>query len=408
MTAYFQKHHLTVFIFPILLLLVLFPIPSVHSQEILTSRNINAGVDYIKYQVQSDAGTVTVHMVVIDLDAIRDGELIIEPAPGGSTTGQCASPASIGQSTGAFASINGPYFASAGGRTYPLGFLILDGKLAQLGNLDRPMVGIDEDGDFIIEVAHPCAFVTSEAYFEPIWLWGINAPCGSDVVAMYDRSWGETVSSQGGTVVAIRPIPESDPNVVNINPESFREEEWDGIVANVATSGSLSIPEDGYALVFRGRSESMAERYQPGTKTAVYAYNLPSGWETYPWAVTLGPWFLHEGHYRDYSSETSYGSSITGRADRSVIGITWNDEIFFAVTMGAALNVQETADALIECNARDAVMCDSGGSSGLWVEGIGTVGSSRAVPLTFIVRESTGDEGIESSIKVWTERLVRN
>ena len=152
----------------------------------------------------------------------------------------------------------------------------------------------------------------------------------------------------------------------------------------------------------------MVERYQPGTRTAVYGYEIPSGWETYPWAVTLGPWFLHDGHYRDYSNETSYGSGITGGANRSVIGTTWNDELFFAVTRGASLNIRETADVLIDCNVREAVMCDSGGSSALWADGIGSIGGSRSVPLSFIVRESSENELVESSIKVWTDRLVRN
>ena len=378
------------------------------SQELLNSVSIHTDVDYVKYQVGSSAGAATVHMVTIDLDAIRDGSLVVEPASGVDTIGQCLTPASTAQRTGAIASINGPYFGSAGGRTYPLGFTILEGALAQLGNLDRPMVGIDSDGDFQIEIAHPRAFVTSETYFEPIWLWGINAPCGSDVVTMYDRAWGTAVSTQGGTAVAIGPLPEHDPNVVAIGPDTMREEEWDGVVIEIATSGSLEIPENGYALVFRGRSVSMVERYQPGAKTAVYAYEIPSGWETLPWAVTLGPWFVHDGHYRDFSDETSYGSSITGRSNRSVIGLTWNDEIFFAVTRGATLNVRETAEVLIDCNVREAVMCDSGGSSGLWADGIGSIGGSRAVPLSFIVRESTEDEEFESTIKVWTERLVRN
>ncbi|MCX6647408.1 MAG: phosphodiester glycosidase family protein [bacterium] len=378
------------------------------SQDVLSTTSLHPNVDYIKYQVSSDAGTVTVHMVTIDLDSIRDGSLVVEPVSGSATIGSCLTPSQVGQRTGAIAAMNGPYFGSAGGRTYPLGFTILNGKLAQLGNLNRPMIGFDRDGEFQIEVAHPKAFVTSETYFDPIWLWGINAPCGSDDVTMYDRAWGTTVSAQDGTVVAVGPLPENDPNVVNIGPETARAEVWDGVVTATATSGSLSIPENGYALVFRGQSESMAERYQTGTKTAVYGYEIPSGWEDFPWAVTLGPWFVHDGHYNDYSGETSYGGDITGGSNRSVIGITWNDELFFAVTRGANLNVREASDVLIDCNVRDAIMCDSGGSSALWADGIGAAGGSRAVPLSFIVRESSGDEGVESNIKVWTERLVRN
>jgi len=366
----------------------------------------------IKYrQISSSApsGSVTVHMVLVDLDAVRSGRLTVEPAPAGSLAGQVASPGSIGRRLGALATINGPYFAAAGGKTYPLGFTAIGGRLVQLGNLRRPIVGIDPDGEFRIEVAHPQAFITSEAYFEPVWLWGVNIPAGADAVTMYDGSWGERVSCQGGVAVAIAPQEgEGESDVVVVGPLRDRDESWDGEVVAVSDSGSVEIPSDGCALVFRGRQAGASGRYREGARAAVYVYELPEGWETMGWIATLGPWFVREGRVRDFSEETAYGQTVTGRAARSAIGITWNDEIFFAITRGASLSVLEAADVLIECNAREAVMCDSGSSSGMWVAGVGALGNSREIPLAFAVRERDEDEETAEPLRVWSGRLFRH
>ncbi|MFH1675942.1 MAG: phosphodiester glycosidase family protein, partial [bacterium] len=384
-----------------ILLLFVLPGHSAVADEINT-KSIVPGVKYRTYRVASPAGSVTVHCILMDLDLIRDGKLILEPSLGGAQMGRKAAVKSIAQRVDAVAAINGPYFANSSGRTYPLGFAVLNGRIAQVGNLERPMVGLDKNGDFQITVSHPQAFVTSDSYFEPIWLWSVNAPAGRDSVTMYDALWGESVSPQGGTAVAIKPFSaSSDHEFIVIDNSLKDEEEWDGEVVETSTSKSLSIPENGYALVFRGRAELDAARFAENNRTAVYAYNLPDGWDEMRWITTLGPWFLHNGNSRDYSDETQYNGGVNGRASRSAIGTTWNDEIFFAVTRGAGLTVREAARVLMECNVRDAVMCDSGSSSGMWAEGIGTIGNSAPVPLAFTVRQTDTPPESFRGLKVW-------
>jgi len=382
---------------------------SAGGQETGGSRSLAPDVEYRRISVDSRAGEVTVHMVLVDLDAVNEGRLCVEPAQGGDHMGVSASPEAIARRVGAVAAINGPYFGAAGGRTYPLGFAVLDGRIAQLGNLRRPMVGIDPGGHFMIEVAHPQAFVTSDVYFEPIWLWGVNTAAGEDVVTLYDQRWGGSVSPQGGVVVSVGPIHDRDEGeVIVVGPGEPEDGAWDGEVAHVSKSGSLEVPEGGYALVFRGRSIPDAERYPVGSRFALYAYELPDGWEAMRWIATLGPWFVHEGRVRDFSDETGYGDSVTSRAGRSAIGITWNDEIFFAVTRGPGLTVEEAARVLIECNVREAVMCDSGSSSGMWATGVGRIGNARAVPLAFVVRELGEPPGMPAPLRVWRDILHRH
>ncbi len=380
-----------------------------YAQEAINSREIVKDLDFRHYRVTSPSGTVNVHMVLVDLDAVREGRLVVEPALPFSTVGGSASPESIARQAGALAAINGPYFGMAGGRTYALGFNVLDGRLSHLGALERPLVAIDRDGGFRIEVSHPQAFVTSDVYFEPLWLWNINTPAGQDAVTLYDEKWGETVSGQGGTVVAIAPFDEDESDsVIVVGRDAPHNENWDGRVIAVSDSPSLDIPPGGYALVFRGRRETDAERYGINSRIVVYSYRLPTGWEHMRWIVTLGPWFVHEGRSRDFSNETVYGGNITGRASRSAIGTTWNDEIFFAVTTGASLDVQEAADVLIECNVREAVMCDSGSSAGLWASGVGVRGSARSVPMAFVVGELEEPFDQPGPLSVWINILHRN
>ena len=383
------------------------------AQEPDSARSIAQDVDYQRHRIGSPAGNVTVHMVLIDLDAVRQGRLSVEPALGGERIGQTASPSGIARRVGALAALNGPYFASTGGRTYPLGFTVLDGRITQLGNLRRPLVGLDPEGEFRAEVAHPQAFVTSDVYFDPIWLWSVNSSSSANTVSLYDRRWADRVSPQRGVAVAVEPyeVPteeNSGREVIVVHSDTPDEEEWNWQVTATSDSAALEIPADGFILLFRGKSMPEAVRYRVGAKVAVYAYDLPSGWESMRWITTLGPWFVHEGCVRDFSAETTYGSAVTGRASRSAIGTTWNDEIFFAVTQGAPVSIQETARVLIECNVREAVMCDSGSSSGLWASGVGAFGHSTAVPLAFVVRELESPPEPPPPLKTWLGTLQRH
>ena len=373
------------------------------------SRNVEVSQDvrFAKYSVGSPGGLTYVNMVLIDQDAVRSGRIAVEAALGGDHMGSCATPAGIAGRVGALAAINGPYFAGGGDRVYPIGFAALDGALASLGALRRAMVGIDSENEFRITVAHPQAFVTSDTYFEPLFLWGINQPAGADNVSFYDRKWGDSISPQGGIAVAVAPIQPGNQNVIVVGPDVTGHVDWDGSVIERSSSGSISIPEDGYVLVFRGDSLPDAERYQAGAKVCAYAYELPDGWESMRWIATLGPWFVHDGNRRDYSDETAYGSEVTSRANRSVIGTTWNNEIFFAVTTGAGLSVREAADVMVECNAREAVMCDSGSSSGMWAEGVGSIVGGQPIPLAFVVRELSSPPGDITPLKVWTGNIHR-
>jgi exopolysaccharide biosynthesis protein len=348
-------------------------------------------------------------MITVDLDAIRGGRLALDVALGGDLMGRTASTQAIGTGSGAIAAMNGPYFASSGSRTYPLGFTAINGRIAQIGNLMRPLVGIDPDGEFQVEVAQPKAFVTSDAYFEPIWLYGVNNPAANNAVTLFDSNWGTTVNAQGGVAVGVSPDVTRSEEIVIYGPYMADEEMWDGEVVEVS-SGSVTIPDGGYALVFRGSTAGDAERYQVGNRTAVYTYELPLEWVEMDWIATLGPWFVHDGHERDYSEETQYGGNILGRARRSIIGLTWNDEVFMAITGGPALSVAEAVEVMIECNAREAIMCDSGGSSGMWVggtSGVGAIGASRQIPLAFVVREPGENWEGGQVLKVWEGSLFR-
>ena len=384
---------------------------SASGSEITGSRTISDNVRFVQYRVSSSVGAVGVNMVLIKLDAIRNGRLSIEPAMPSDTMGRTASPESIARRVGAIAAINGPYFASAGGYTYPLGFTVINGRLTQLGNLTRPITGFDPKGEFAIEVAHPQVFLMSDKSFEPVWLWNINTPAGSDAVTMYDNRWSGQVGSQGGTAVAVAPLGSAsagDNQQIVINVDNFSGREWDGEVVEVIENSDLKIPDGGYVLVFRGKAKSNISRYPLGAKTVVYTYELPSRFQTMRWLTTLGPWFLSNGWSRDFSGETSYGGNITGRATRSIIGTTWNDEFFMAVTSGAGLNVVETGNVLMECNVREAIMCDSGSSAGLWADGLGVKGSARHVPMAFVVRKLEEPLSDPPPLRLWSGSLHRH
>jgi hypothetical protein len=389
----------------LLLLLLAFDHSTPPALSATSDTSLADGVTYHKYTVSSSGGDLGINMVLIEQDALKIGHITIDSTMGGDTVGESCSPGQMCSQVDGLAAINGPYFASDGGTQYPLGFATKAGHILRLGNLKRPMVGITSRGEFKIEVAHPTAFVTSEKLFKPLFLWDVNTPAGHDSVTLYTREWGKNVSPQDGVVVTCGPYTPSKKEIIVITSDTQYRSDWDGVVTATSTSDPLKIPDGGFALVFRGGAKSAIDRFAPGAKVLLYAYELPDGWERMRWIATIGPWFVHNGRLRDYSNETKYSGNILGRADRTFIGTTWNDEIFFAVTTGASVDVKELADLLINLNVREAVMCDSGSSSSMWVKGIGAIGGSKEIPLGFVVRKLSKPLPDPKPLKVWTEKI---
>ncbi len=396
------------------MLILLIPVLSTGSgaSQTLVSNNSSALGDHVEYRTfrfEIDGDAVLLHMVLVDSNAIMEGEIILDAAPGGEFTGSIGSVPSIGRRESAIACINGPYFATTGSRVYPLGFAIHEGRPSQLGNLNRPVVGVTSEGRLVIENTHPRVFITSDQYFEPLWLWGINTRAGNDAVTMYDKNWGTGVEVNEGTAVIVRPVDpgEEIENLIELGADTFDPSDWDGICSEIIEEGIAEIPEEGFVLVFKGRQVSSIDRFTSGSHVTAWCYDLSEEFRTVRWAATLGPWFINNGHSRNYRSETPYGGNITSSAERSVIGSTWNNEIFFAVTTGKGLTVTQTADLLLDCNVKEAVMCDSGSSSSMWIEGVGKLGSSREVPMAFVIKEAGEEIPEEWELRIWEGTLPR-
>lgn len=382
------------------------PNPSI-CQDGYSSNRISKDVEYRKYSLSVGSNKCLIHMILADKAGIKAGRISVEPVAGGSISGQSATPESIGKRSHSLAVINGPYYASSGNRKFPIGFMVNNGRLIQVGNFSRPIVGIDAMGEMKIQVAQPQAFVTIDSSFEPVFIWGVNMPPKDDGVVLYDRGWGTNVLLKNALGVAIKPY-ESD-SAINIvmGPKGLKPTNWDGEISARAASGTLDIPKDGWVLVFYGKCAAFAEKYVVGAKVMFYLYDLSLKWERMRWIITLGTWFINEGRIRDYSEETPYSGNVNGKAHRSIIGQTWNDEIFFAVTTGSPLTISETADALLQCNVREAIMCDSGSSSGMWISGIGSIRGKQPVPMAFHVKELDGPDTDIRPLKIWEGKIKR-
>ncbi len=300
------------------------------------------------HEIEGACGTAVAYVVTLPA-----GKVKLKPALASDTVWGTSSVTDMVSRFGAFAGMNGGFYAHGGG---PLGMVMIDGEWITEPILGRTVLGIMRDGsvqmanvDFDGRVALPGAGTVK--------IDGLNrGPGDSDEVILYTGRWGHPVDYRAG---AARVMLSSCGQVLAVN----------------AQGRGMEIPAGGYVLSAIGpRAAALAKAATGGVATLQLATN--PRWSGLLHALGGGPRLVANGKpYVTAGTECFRSDVAAGAAPRSAVGVMPNGDVLLVVVDGrqsgysAGLGLGEVASFLTRLGVRDAMNFDGGGSSTLVVSG---------------------------------------
>jgi len=315
-------------------------------------------------------GTVRLNVLYVDL---RAPGVHVQPALAAHTVAHKARPSAIARRDGAYAAVNGGFFAPRG---EPLGMLVINGEWISHPILGRAALGIMQEKAVLIDNVH---FDGSVGFpgIGTLRLTGINARHreGAELI-LYNRRWADYVQgTRGATRVAITEI---------------------GVISRVATDGTeVFIPPGGWVLSGTSANATRLAKAQPGTCVSLSLATRPQ-WDGLLHALGGGPRLVKDGQpYVTAVQERFKGDVRTGRAPRTAAAVDADGRLMLVTVDGrdaggsGGMTLGELAIALIKLGAKDAMNLD-GGSSSTFVIGSRVVnrpssGFERAVSNALLV-----------------------
>ena len=267
-------------------------------------------------------------------------------------------------------SVNASFFDTA---KYPIGTVAINGEILSLDNRKRTSLGLKTDGSAIIDIISPRAFISSDDYFEPIWIWGYNQPTKKNAIIAYNSQNGDSVIK----------LP-NDARALLIESKTVRK---------IVDTGKVTIPDDGLVLILRGKSKAHLDRFKVGSIVTL-GLVMPEEWKNTYAIVTGGPRLINDARIVDLKTNNeSFEQGIFKPHRRTIAGLTWNNEVFFAVFPNA-ITYERASEILLALNAKEAMGLDGGSSSSLWVNGKKLFNGSKKVPVALSIIPHDADAEI--------------
>jgi len=266
-----------------------------------------------------------------------------------NTIGKVEELDSMAKRTSAKAAINGGFFQSfdSSKAQEPYGILIKDGKLIHSDNSGSTL-GFTKDGDIKLDIVRSVIIATVNGTDYAVSLMNHSPAVDSSAVVLFTSAYGETLNNAGTAVIV-----------------------QNSAITAISTEKTITIPKDGYVLLFTGDKAAATSEMQKGstvsyTVTYTNANNAKLNWSDVQTAIGAGPILLKDGKSvlnpakEGFTDETSFQISVA----RSAIGITKDGTIL--LTGNIKCTAEELAAIMLELGAAQAIAMDSGASSGLY------------------------------------------
>lgn len=276
------------------------------------------------------------------------------------------------QRTHAVCGINGSFFDAYNkvGDKDPGMTLITGGSVIHKGG-DGTVIGFGPRGEAVMgKLELPIkGTVTTPGRRPRTWYayWLNRTPTSADNIVVYTPARGARARVADGMTVVVR-----NNQVIRVVP------------------GDTAIPEDGFAINFRGDSAPEAAKFPLG---AIVSYNVlrksehdEDEWNNVQEAVGAGPRLVTNGQIT-YAPEAEGFSSpkiLTAGGRRSAIGITKEGKVLLVIAAGPT--VAQLAQVMLKLGCAQAMNLDGGASSGLYCSGtmICTPGRELSNALVFV------------------------
>lgn len=323
------------------------------------------GVVFQKFTGKTVLGEpLVVSMVTANLSETQvEVRPVLAATPGGRERVEA-----MASSLGAVAAINGSFFTTQGGKTSPVGNLVIDGKPQAAEDLLRAAFGLKANGQVVFGYFPLRLELRGENQSFPVS--GFNTSLREEGVHVYTPLWGETTLAPPGR-----------------NEVVLRQ----GKVVGVNTDGNTFIPPDGLVAVFPASAKELPRLGSPFE--LVWKYG--AGWEGVVHAFTAGPLLVEGGKPVLEAGAEGFTGNVFNPNPRSAMGVTPDKKILLVVVDGrqpgysVGLTFEELAFLMVKLGAQVAVGLDGGGSSQLWVKGKivnrPSEGSPRAVNNAILV-----------------------
>ena len=271
----------------------------------------------------------------------------LRPALAGSTIMRRRTVSRIAADNGAYAAINGGFFASQGP---PLGLLVIDGEWIKAPLFNRAVLGVTREGKYQIANVD----FDGQALFEGLGMLPldrINEGHATDesVVAFTGR-WGPLVV---GAPDKVRLAVNADGLVSAIYPQNV----------------DAPIPQGGYVLSGNGRRAQTLAGVAQGTKVQLRLQTTPR-WPDLWQALGGGPLLVSQGQIAVNGHAERFRADVTnGCRPRSAVGLTAGGEVLLVAAEQPGMTLRELAGVMAKLGAQTAMNLDGGGSSAIVVNG---------------------------------------
>lgn len=250
--------------------------------------------------------------------------------------------------------INGGFFNR--NNQLPLGALRYNNRWISGPILGRGAIGWDDQGNTIMDRLTLQTTVTANNQTFPIDT--LNSGYVKAGIARYTEGWGSEYTS----------LVDNETVVIVQNNQVIQQRRLGS-----AGQDTLNIPAGGYILTLRAFN-SAASAFSIGTTVTLNQQSFPSRFEQFPHILGAGPLLISNGNIVLNAQQEGFSNNfITGKAPRSVLGITPSGQIKFVAIQdrvnGRGPTLRETAQILQNLGCHQALNLDGGSSSSLHLSG---------------------------------------
>ncbi|MBH5320245.1 phosphodiester glycosidase family protein [Paenibacillus sp. GSMTC-2017] len=259
----------------------------------------------------------------------------------------------IAKAYGAEAAINGTFFSAYDGLPEPYGMMMSNGKLDFIGNMGTT-IGFTWDGTVLMDSLRAKIIGGTKGSFSHPNNWyayfvNRTPQKGKATATMFTPARGPKIGFNFGSSVTVR----------------------NGIVTRKDKNVNVSIPSDGYVLVFAGAEEKLADRFKEGIKVdyKLETKNMSGktvGWSRVHTAVGAGPRLVKDGKLAVNGAQEGFTEAeiLKGSAARSGIIVEKDGTIIIATVPSATM--KQWGEIMLKLGAHQAMNLDGGASSGMY------------------------------------------
>ena len=312
-------------------------------------RQAHPSVMYYNYMASVDGQPVRIHIAEIDLS----GPVRLQPVLAWDQMDRLETVTSIAKRHKPIVAINGSYFNMDPGDAFPVGFLMLDGRVVYFSHTHRSAFGLTRDNVPLFGYPRTRGSIYVEDTGEYFYIDGMNRERSANQAIVYTMEYGKrTVTKRSQLEIVVER----------------------GVVREFGT-GNMRIPTDGFVISLAGDAMKYKRMFRLGAPVKLY-FVIEAEWLRVFNALTGGPMLMRGGRIVVQETQSEqFKRSMHARNPLTAVASKPNGRLLFVVVDGrrpghsVGLSYVELSDFLRSIGANNAIAMDGGGSSTMVING---------------------------------------